>query len=106
MKKVIQQPPSPTDVITVDQISRDKFYGIHLKNGYSMHPDNKGFAYQSDNGKFCFKSMKQIGDRDKKWIFIGETLRELIVDTKRDGDTVVYEFDTAIELFGWILKNN
>ena len=100
MKQVTCDPPTiPT--VPVDQVSIHKFYGTENSTG------ERGFITRKryDSGDFFARSLRALTNGNGWHNYSKPSLPELISCLKdRPTPWDVYEFDTARELFTWLLE--
>ena len=98
MKKVIDC--ESFDMISIDSISLDKWYGVCRRNGGA-----KGFIVRQhfNSGVFNVHSISEMTNGNHFCGFYEKTLRKTI----KQGffaDFNIYEFDTSSELFLWLAE--
>jgi len=88
------------NIMTIEQIDAAKYFGVRI-GGWA------GFICRERHyeGKFIVRALEEMTEGNGWSAYAGETLPECVTLTLA-GNNKVYQFDTAAELFNWLIENN
>ncbi len=103
MKQVVQSVP-PTNVVLINQVSIDKYYGVQINR------NDRGFVTRKEFGNeepFVLRSACHITKGNgwtNAWMNnITDLSRFLTVLAERWDNCDIFEFDSSKELLNWVL---